>query len=223
MKFIMPFYLLQAALLAALCAGAARADDTEASGHSKIPPYSKAALQGKIEFCQTCHGPSGEGARGASTIPRLAGQQAKYLENQLRNFIVHRRTNNVMSNAVQQMGPAEIAALAAYFSGLNPKPLAGAPGGLAVAGKKIYDEGNSEAGVPACASCHGPDAKGVGVVPRLAGQLDDYVVKKLGSWEKERGQDPSVPAQTEATMKSVSHNLSGEQVAAVSAYLSSLE
>ena len=31
----------------------------------------------------------------------------------------------------------------------------------------------------ACAACHGPDAKGTGEIPRLAGQLPDYTVNKL--------------------------------------------
>ncbi len=223
MKFIRQQYVLQAALAAVLCAGVARAEDADPSAHSKNPPYSKQALLGKIEYCQTCHGASGEGAHGPVPIPRLAGQQAKYLENQLRNFVVHRRVNNIMSNAVQQMGSAEMAALAAYFSGLNPKPLGGASGELVAAGKGVFEEGIAGTGVPACVSCHGPDGKGAGVVPRLAGQLNDYVARKLAGWDKERGEDPSVPAKTEATMKTVSHNLNSEQIAAVSAYLSNLE
>jgi cytochrome c553 len=222
MKFNRLVLVLQAALLPVCFAGAARADDTDAA-RAKIPPYSKAALQSKIEYCQTCHGASGEGARGTVPIPRLAGQQAKYIENQLRNFVVHRRHNNVMSNAVQQMGSAEMVALGAYFHDLNPKPVGGAPKELADEGKKIFEAGVPEANVPACASCHGADAKGAGVVPRLAGQLNDYAIKKLMNFEKERGADPAVPAETRDAMKSVSHNLNEAQVHAIAAYVSYLE
>ncbi len=222
MKVIRLLFALQAASLAALFVGAALAE-TDAQAPSKTPPYSKQALQSKIEYCQTCHGASGEGTRGSVPIPRLAGQQVKYLENQLRNFILHRRVNNIMSNAVQQMGSAEMAALAAHFNALNPKPLGGAPTDFVAAGKKIYEEGVPEANVSACASCHGPEAKGAGVYPRLAGQLNDYIIKKLTNWEKERGKDPAVPAKSEATMKSVTHNLTGTQIAAVAAYLSFVE
>jgi cytochrome c553 len=146
-----------------------------------------------------------------------------YLENQLRNFVIHRRRNNVMSVAVQAMGSAEMTALAAYFSDLNPQPVEGAPRDLVPAGKKIYEEGVPEADVPACLSCHGPEAKGSGAVPRLAGQLNDYVVRKLANWEKDRGQDPAVAGKTAATMKSVAHNLIDTQIAAVAAYLNYLE
>ena len=68
-------------------------------------------------------------------------------------------------------------ALAADFSELNPKPLGGAPRDLMAAGKKIFDEGIAAANVPACSSCHGPDAKGNDVFPRLAGQLYPYIVE----------------------------------------------
>ncbi len=223
MKVIGLKLALHTALLAIFFAGVARADDTDTSAHSKRPAYSKQALQSKIEYCQTCHGPSGQGARGSIPIPRLAGQQIKYVENQLRNFIIHRRQHNVMSNAVQGMSPAEITALATYFSELNPKPVGGAPRELAAAGKKIYEEGLPEANVPACMSCHGPLAKGNGEFPRLAGQLNDYILKKLTNWEKEWGQDPAVPDKSAAVMKPVAHNLSDAQVAAVAAYLSYLE
>ena len=44
--------------------------------------------------------------------------------------------------------------------------------------------------VPACQVCHGPEAKGTGPIPRLAGQLYPYTVKELENWDKERGQGP---------------------------------
>jgi len=223
MKVIRPLLVLQAALIAAFSAGAAQAEGKGRSASFKLPPYSKQALQNKIEYCQTCHGHSAEGARGAIPIPRLAGQQTKYLENQLRNFILHRRQNNVMSNAVRQMGSAEMAALVAYFHELNPKPLGGAPEELKAAGKKVYEEGVPEAGVPACMSCHGPDAKGSGATPRLAGQLNGYIYKKLKDWDRDRGKAPAIPGGAADTMKSVSHRLTDVQIAAVAAYLSYLE
>ena len=90
------------------------------------------------------------------------------------------------------------------------------------AGKKIYDEGVPGTDVPPCASCHGPDAKGDGAFPRLAGQLNDYLSRKLLNWSKERGQDPAKP-DTSAIMEPIAHGLSAAQVAAVAAYLSYLD
>jgi cytochrome c553 len=115
-----------------------------------------------------------------------------------------------------------VAGLGALFQELNPKPLGGAPKELVPAGKTIYVEGIPGADVPPCASCHGPEAKGVGAFPRLAGQLNDYVFNKLTNWSKERGRDPNNP-DTSAIMEPIAHNLTQSQVAAVAAYLSYLE
>src|SRR6516162_8571216 len=133
--------------------------------------FSQQELQAKLAYCKTCHGLSGQGYRGANPMPRLAGQQTEYLENQLRAFIERRRTNPIMNNVAHVLSPPMVSALAAHFKGLNPKPLGGAPQELVVAGKKIYREGVPGTDIPACASCHGTEAKGDGAFPRLAGQL----------------------------------------------------
>jgi cytochrome c553 len=179
-------------------------------------------FEAKVQYCKTCHGLSGQGFRGAYPMPRLAGQQPEYLENQLRAFMERRRTNPVMFNVAHVLSPSMVTALAAYFRDLDPKPLRGAPAGLAAMGKKIYQEGIAGTDVPPCASCHGPGAKGRGSFPRLAGQLHDYVLNKLVNWSKERGQDPARP-DTSAIMEPIAHGLTEQQIAAVAAYLSYLE
>ena len=183
---------------------------------------SKQDVQAKLQYCEVCHGVSAQGFHGFYPIPRLAGQQAEYLTNQLQAFIEHRRTNNIMFNVGHVMSPAMIAALAENFRQLNPKPLGGAPKDLAAAGKKIYEEGVEKTDVPPCASCHGPEAKGDGQFPRLAGQLFEYVTNKLTNWDKERGQNPAKP-DTSAIMQPIAHSLSESQIKAVAAYLSYLE
>lgn len=155
-------------------------------------------------------------------MPRLAGQQPEYLENQLKAFVEHRRTNPVMFNVAHALSPAMMTALTNEFKNLNPKPLGGAARELADAGKKIYEEGVPGTDIPACASCHGPDAKGNGPFPRLAGQLHDYILRKLTDWSKERGQDPAKPDNS-AIMEPIAHGLTSPQISRVAAYLSNLE
>ena len=179
-------------------------------------------LKSKTDYCKTCHGVSGQGFRGAFPMPRLAGQQPEYLKNQLSAFIERRRTNPVMFNVAHVLSPSMLTALSTYFKDLNPKPLGGAPKELAATGKQIYEEGVPSAEVPPCASCHGPDAKGADAFPRLAGQLHDYIFRKLTNWDKERGQDKANP-DTSAIMGPIAHNLTEAQVKAVAAYLSYLE
>ena len=182
----------------------------------------KRDLQAKIDYCETCHGVSGRGFHGYYPIPRLAGQQTGYFENQLQAFVEHRRTNIIMFNVAHVLRPEMITALATNFGVLDPPPLGGAPKELAARGKKIYEDGIPDSKVPPCATCHGPQAKGNGEFPRLAGQLYDYLVKKLTNWTKERGQSPEKP-DTSAIMQPIAHALTEPEIKAVAAYVSYLE
>jgi cytochrome c553 len=179
-------------------------------------------LKAKTDYCKTCHGLSGQGFRGSFPMPRLAGQQPEYLVNQLQAFIEQRRTNPVMFNVAHVLNPAMEKALAEHFRGLDPKPLGGAPKELAADGRKIYEDGIPSANVPPCASCHGPEAKGADAFPRLAGQLHDYIFRKLTGWDKERGQKKDQPDNS-AIMQPIAHDLSEAQIKAVAAYVSQLE
>ena len=181
------------------------------------------ALKAKTDYCKTCHGIEGQGFRGSFPMPRLAGQQPEYLANQLQAFIDRRRTNPVMFNVAHVLDPAMVKALAGYFQSLHPKPLDGTSSRENVAeGRRIYLEGVQKSDVPPCASCHGDDAKGRDAFPRLAGQLHDYVYRKLTNWDKERGQDKSNPDNS-AIMQPIAHNLTEAQIKAVAAYVSQLE
>jgi cytochrome c553 len=214
MKVINIRSALQAALLVIVFSAASRAEDVNA--------VSPQALNAKIQYCKTCHGLSGQGYRGASPMPRLAGQQTAYIENQLKAFSEKRRDNKYMYGVSHVLSPAMRTALAKHFNGLNPKPLGGAPRELVAAGKKIYEEGVPNANVLPCASCHGPAAKGNGEFPRLAGQLHDYIFNKLVNWTKERGLNPAKP-DTSAIMEPIAHSLTKSQIEAVAAYLSYLD
>jgi cytochrome c553 len=183
---------------------------------------SKAEADAKLRYCEVCHGASAQGFHGYYPIPRLAGQPTEYLKNQLQAFVEHRRTSNIMFSVGHVLSPAMINALTTDFNELNPKPLGGAPKENIEEGKKIFENGVAAANIPPCASCHGPQAKGNGPFPRLAGQLYDYMNNKLTNWDKERGQNPSQP-DTSAVMQPIAHSLTQPQIKAVAAYLSYLE
>jgi cytochrome c553 len=183
---------------------------------------SKGTLEAKIVYCQNCHGALGQGYHGYYPIPRIAGQQTEYFENQLRAYVEHRRRNNIMFNVARVLSPSMRAALATNFRAFNPRPLSDAPRGLVARGEQIFQNGVPEANVAACAACHGPDATGSEQIPRLAGQLYPYVVKVLANWSKERGQNPSNP-DTSTIMKPVAHSLTKPQIEAVAAYVNHLK
>ena len=212
LELVLPAAALAFVLFAADRSGSA--DDR----HATIFP--KQSFHAKLEYCKTCHGLSGQGYYGYFAMPRLAGQQPKYLENQLRAFVERRRTNPVMSNVAHSLSPSMVAALAAHFRDLNSKPMGGAPKEHVTPGKTIYQEGLPDSNVPACSACHGPEAKGQDEIPRLAGQLFPYTVKELTNWNRERGQGSG--NDTSAIMVPTAHNLTQSQIAAIAAYLSYL-
>ena len=69
-----------------------------------------------VPSCASCHG--AEGA-GSTTLPRLAGQHAAYLEIQLKQFSKRERNNDnaVMHTVVEKMTGLEMAAVSEYLSG----------------------------------------------------------------------------------------------------------
>src|SRR5450432_2382001 len=127
--------LLLAAAFAIVVSAAVHAED---KGAAAVP---KQEFEAKVAYCKTCHGVTGQGFRGAFPMPRLAGQQPEYLQNQLQAFIERRRTNPVMFNVAHVLSPPMLTALGTHFKDLNPKPLGGAPKELVAAGKKIYEDG----------------------------------------------------------------------------------
>jgi cytochrome c553 len=222
MKVISLRWALPAAVLAMAVLAAARVDSEPAHARRGVPVRA-GGVAGKVEYCTDCHGPSGQGYHGYLTMPRLAGQSSEYIENQLRSFAERSRERDLFINMarVHGLSPDMRAALAAHFQGLNPRPIGGGPRNLLGTGKRIYDEGIPEANIPACAACHGPDAKGQEAIPRLAGQLYAYTVKELTNWTRERGQG-SAKDDTSAVMTPIAHALNPAQVSALAAYLSYL-
>jgi cytochrome c553 len=211
MNAICVHWTLAAAIVAIVAPG--RAGDRGAVA------FSNQDLEAKIIYCKTCHGLYGQGYRGYYSMPRLAGQQSQYFEDQLQAFVERRRTASTMFNVARVLSPAMLTALAMHFRDLDPKPLGGASKELVAVGKKIYEEGVPEANVAACSSCHGPEAKGDGAFPRLAGQLHDYIFATLVNWRKER---PSFRDKS-TIMEPIARSLTESQISAVAAFLSYLE
>lgn len=64
--------------------------------------------------CAACHGAAGVSVEDA--VPHLAGQRAGYLEAQLKAFKEGTRKNPVMNAMAAQLGPEDMANLAAHFA-----------------------------------------------------------------------------------------------------------
>lgn len=69
-------------------------------------------------YCKACHGMAGVPV--ADDWPVLAGQHAPYLQKQLAAYKSGARINPLMQAAIAHLGDTEFAALAAYYSQLEP-------------------------------------------------------------------------------------------------------
>ena len=177
------------------------------------------------EYFMLCHGQGARGFLGYRPIPQLAGQQTEYIQLQLTAFAEGRRDRNlryIRYANVHGMSAERREALGKYLSSLEPASHWKPSGDLVDAGEKIFKGGAPENDVPACAVCHGPEARGDGIFPRLAGQWRPYLMKTLANWEKERGLGPNGDDNSKI-MLPIAKSLSEQQIKEVTAYLSSLK
>lgn len=206
MKFV-------ASLVAALAATSAFANAPAANPASKGDP--KAAESIVNQVCAACHAVDGNSVAAAN--PKLAGLNAEYINKQLVEFKSGARKNAIMSGMVANLTPQDMLNLAAYYSAQQPKPATSSDQALALQGQKIYRGGVMGAGVPACASCHGPQGKGIPAqFPRLAGQHSDYIYTQLNAFRVEaRANDAAkmmrtiAAKMTDADMKAVASYIQG--------------
>jgi cytochrome c553 len=132
------------------------------------------------EVCSVCHGPGGHST--FSGTPSLAAQPRHYLQGKLtqfRNRALAKAEDHIDVLGLTLINDSGADSLARYFSNQPaPTPVAGDPT-LVAAGGKIFAQGDPEHGMPACAVCHGTNAAGFWIFPRLAGQHAEYVERQL--------------------------------------------
>jgi cytochrome c553 len=82
--------------------------------------YRGGVLSRSIPACSSCHGPNGAGM--PAQFPRIAGQHAQYVEQELRRFRTSERANDpnrMMRLVAEKLSDKEIAGLAQYVQGLR--------------------------------------------------------------------------------------------------------
>ncbi|MBM4232835.1 MAG: c-type cytochrome [Gammaproteobacteria bacterium] len=132
----------------------------------------------KAAVCSACHGINGNSVN--PEWPNLAGQNARYTEEQLRLFRAGHRNNLVMYPLAMALTDEDIADLAAYFSTQTPSGLE-ADAANYKTGEALYRGGDPTRGIPSCTSCHGPAGLGnpASGYPALRAQHSTYTVKQL--------------------------------------------
>lgn len=206
-----------APLAAALILEAAAAPPLRADGigDENAPPQ---------EICGLCH--SMDGVSRMARFPRLAGQNAAYIEKQLNDFREGRRDNDggQMLAIVTEITPEQVVEVARYFSQLGPPPpIADAPAGeITDQMRELFYEGDEARGIPACASCHLPEmaASAADAVPpdapHLTAQHPDYIAKQLRDFREGRRQNDVT-----ANMTAIAKALSEAEIDALAVFLGS--
>jgi cytochrome c oxidase subunit 2 len=156
--------------------------------------------------------------------PKLAGQEAWYLERQLDDFRAGLRGTAPGDTFGMQMRPMAMAVgdptaqanLIAYITSLPDVDAEPTISGDAAAGKASYT---------VCAACHGQNAEGNQQMggPKLAGQEDWYLVRQITNYQKGlRGYDPKDTFGNQ--MKPMAATLTSEKaINDVVAYIDSLD
>jgi cytochrome c553 len=167
-----------------------------------------AAGAAKAQACFACHGPNGNSA--VAQFPNLAGQTARYIYLQLRDYQEGRRSDAAMAELAKPLTRADMLDLAAFFAAQKPQPNAFRPDAERAA------RGKAKADETLCTMCHLGNFAGQNEIPRVAGQQYDYTVKQLRDFKaRARTNDAG-------NMTSVARTLSDQDIEDLGHYTASL-
>lgn len=167
-----------------------------------------AAKEKAEQFCSNCHGRHGDPV--TPETPIIAGQLARYLYVELKDFKFGGRSDPVMSPIAESLSKAEMLDLADYYAAQEP-----------VAAKFETDRarvlrGAAKVVETLCPMCHLGGLKGQNEIPRLAGQQPAYVLKQLHAFrDRTRTNDGG-------NMQSYTQTLSDEDMVNLSHYIADL-
>lgn len=161
------------------------------------------------EVCAACHGPDGNSSQGI--YPSLAGQTARYIYLQLKDFNEGRRSDPRMTPVAKTLTKDDMLNVAAYFAAQELRPL-----DFQADPNKVA-KGSAKAAETLCTMCHGGGFKGQNEIPRVAGQQHDYIVKQLKDFKAGRRTNDA------GNMASVSKTLSDEDIENLAQYLTTLQ
>lgn len=177
------------------------------------------AGQAGSAVCSACHGADGNSIM--AQWPSLAGQHAGYLERQLKLIQSNARPVPEMTALVANLSETDFSNLAAYYASRDRK-IGVADEALVPTGRRIYQAGNPDTGVPACMACHGPVGEGnpLAGYPALAGQQPVYTARLLTRFRSgEHWGEDDAPS---LVMVGVAARLTDAEIEAVASYIHGL-
>jgi len=133
--------------------------------------------------CSNCHGELGVSADPAKT-PSLAGQDEAYLVAATKAYSSGKRQHDGMQGVAQELGEQEVKDLAAYYSAQAAQQV-----------ETYLPDDPARLVKERCSRCHGErgysDKPGV---PRLAGQIESYIVHAMKEYQGGLRKDKSMVA-----------------------------
>lgn len=166
--------------------------------------------------CAACHGEFGQGGKKGE-YPRIGGQRAAHIEEQLRNFRSRKRVNIPMFPYTQEreLPDEDIRDVAAYLAAIElptkPPEFKDSDDALTrlLAMEKVMIIPKLDGDLPNgkalyeqhCADCHGARGQGKGRYPMLFGQYTNYLKRQMQMFAKgERSHDDDEGKGTLATL-----------------------
>ena len=171
----------------------------------------------KAVTCAACHGEDGNSQVGL--WPSLAGQNFKYLKQQLLLMKSGERLVQEMAGQLDGFTEQDLEDIARYYSEEETK-IGQASSDLVEKGSSLYYMGSLEKGIPACAACHSPRGRGNSPAgyPLLSGQKSEYIAETL----KEYRTGSSQYSEESAIMVSIAYKLDDKEIEALSNFINGL-
>lgn len=172
----------------------------------------------KAATCVACHGDTGNSV--IPDYPNIAGQNAKYLEIQMRQMRDGEREIPLMLGQLDSMSDQDLKDIASFYASQPGKIGQASPIDLKL-GESIYRGGILDKNVAACTACHAPNGNGNSFAgfPRISGQPVSYTVAQLKAYrENERTSDEYVGGM----MRDIAARLTDSEIEAVANYIQGL-
>lgn len=174
-------------------------------------------------LCVACHMESGTGSSiaGFEYRPRLTGLDPDYMIHQIESFKDGSRVNPSMKPFADLLTEDQMHDVSHYYASLPAIKAddyeVNASEEVLALGEKLVNQGDWNRYIPACTTCHGIEAYGIGdAFPNINGQNPEYVKKAINDWKEDsRTNDPL------QLMSRVAKRLTDDDVEAVAAYLAS--
>ncbi|MBJ6122965.1 c-type cytochrome [Sphingomonas mollis] len=182
----------------------------------KTPVYGMAGYatgSNVIATCARCHGADGA---GGGAFPNLTLQRRDYLAATLTAYAAGRRRSGYMQMIATELSPAQIAALADYYSAL-PRRSSATPATVPGIGQQVALSGLPSVGVAPCASCHGITRAASRAYPLLEGQAAWYLANQMRVF-RSGGRGSIVGDKPDDPMVAIAKRLTDAQIDAVAAY-----